>query len=122
VRGINNNNGGKIMKTAEKVIEMAGVTLVQIMTDAHMGNYHHLMVMVIDGDIYEAGYDETIDKMIYESERVSVLTVGTGSCPCNCDACQNDEDPREWVADDGDAMQATLNEIQAALDGLAVQS
>lgn len=32
---------------------------------------------------------------------MELVTVGTGSCACNCDACSNGDDPAAWADEDG---------------------
>jgi len=99
---------------AEQVLELAKTSLNELAIAAHCNNYIKLIVHVDDdGVIDDAFLSEDTDR--YDSRRNGyqmLFCAGTGSTPCNCDACQNGDDPADWAGDDSD----TLCHIEDELD------
>jgi hypothetical protein len=103
----------------EKILELAGTSLSKLCIMGHHQGYQHLIVRIEDGVITDASIFETVDGY-YRSEDGewhSIIKVGTGSCPCNCDACQDGEDPADW-ADNDDAPVRMEDEIRAGIDDM----
>lgn len=107
----------KQVPTTDDILTMAGTTLSELCIQSHRPNYVHLLVRILDGDIIEAKTYESTDTYYpgRSAEWHSIVHVGTGSCPCNCDSCQDGDNPDCW-ADDGETMLAMEDEI---INGLA---
>ena len=117
------NTEGETMTTATatEIIEMAGTSLRELAVAGHEQGYTHLIVHTDDtGAIDDAIVTETADGYYRsaDGEWESVYKAGCGSCPCNCEACQNGDDPADW-AGDGDACDFIRDEIERGLDELS---
>ena len=44
-----------------------------------------------------------------------IYRTGTGSCACNCDACETGDDPAEWAGDNANEL---LDELIAKVDAI----
>ena len=109
------------MTTATEIIEMAGTSLRELAVAGHEQGYTHLIVHTGgDGKIDNAATIETSDGYYRSAggDWESVYKAGCGSCPCNCEACQNGDDPADW-AGDGDACDFIQDEIERGLDELS---
>jgi len=108
-----------INTTAAEIIELAGTTLADLSIRTHQRNYAWLAVRIEDGAITDAEYrDDEINQESYINREWSkVWTGGTGSCPCNCDACLAGDDPADWAGADDD-IGAIEDAIQDAIDAL----
>lgn len=104
-------------KKAAEVLEMAGTTLGKLAIARHERNYTRLEVLLDDdGIIEDAVVTEQIDQANYDQAWKQVYQCGTGSVPCNCDACLAGDKPEDWAAGDGDALQAIEDDIQSTID------
>lgn len=97
-----------------QVLELAQTSLNELAIASHGLNYLKLIVHLDDdGIIDEAFVAEDTDK--YDRRRNGyqmLFCAGTGSTPCNCDACQNGDDPEAWAGDDSDALCAIEDAIE----------
>lgn len=108
------------MKTTDEILTMAETTLAKLAIAAHESNYTKLVVHVDEdtGDIDDAFVTEDVNQ--YDSRNngwTMIYCTGTGSCPCNCDACADGDDPAEWAGDDG--LEYVDEAIQRGIDELA---
>jgi hypothetical protein len=88
---------------------MAGTSLSKLAIAQHESNYTKLVVKIDDGEVVDAMTDETINQ--YDRRQngwVCIYTVGTGSCPCNCDACQDGDDPADWAGAEVDGIEEEI--------------
>ena len=105
------------MKTADEVLKMAETTLSELAIAGHESNYTKLVAQIDDGDIIDAFVTEDINEYDQRGDGWTLIfCTGTGSTPCNCDACQAGDDPADWAGDDGDALAAIDDEIQRKID------
>lgn len=88
-------------KTAADIMDMADTSIGELGVAGHQPGYTQLLVQVIDGEIVDAMVLVTIDAYYRSVDGTwyCVYTAGTGSCPCNCDACQHGDDPADWAGD-----------------------
>lgn len=102
--------------TVDQVLELAGVTYSEIAVAQHQEGYIHIIVQTDgDGIVTDASTTETEDGYYRNDEWTSIYRYGTGSVPCNCDACSAGDDPAEWAGDDVDGIE---DEIQRGIDEL----
>lgn len=108
------------MQTADGVLEHAGVTLADLCIRQHESGYAWLAVYIEDGRVTDTEWREDVGQgeSYMSSDWHVLIRCGTGSCPCNCDACGAGDDPADWAGDDTDALCAMLDEISATLAGL----
>ena len=106
---------------AAQVLELAQTSLKELAISSHCNNYLKLIVHLDDDGIIDEAYT-TEDINEYDSRGngyTMLYKVGTGSTPCNCDACQNGDDPADWAGDDSDALcyiEDAIDERIAELD------
>lgn len=89
---------------AAELLEMAEVTVGDICIAEHKPNYRKLIVSIEDGYITDAAWIETADDYYRNPGWYQVLSVGTGSAGCNCDACVAGDNPEDWASDTTDEM------------------
>ena len=107
---------------ASKVMEMAETTAGDLTIAAHERNYTKLVAHVEDGQIDEAYVTEDINEYdCRDNGWVLLLCVGTGSVPCNCDACSAGDNPSDWADGDTDAMDDIVDRIQRKIDEVVSQ-
>ena len=106
---------------ASQVLDLAQTSLNELAIASHGPNYLKLIVHLDDEGIIDEAYT-TEDINEYDSRGngyTMLYMVGTGSTPCNCDACQNGDDPADWAGDDSDALcyiEDAIDERIAELD------
>jgi hypothetical protein len=108
------------MQTADGILEHAGVKLADLCIRQHEQGYAWLAVHIDDGLVLDTEWREDVGQTeSYISANWHVLIrVGTGSCPCNCDACGAGDAPADWAGDDADAQSAMHDEIDETLNNL----
>jgi hypothetical protein len=92
---------------------MAGTSYSELAIKQHETNYTKLIVQIEDGHVVDAYLDETIDRYDCRGDGwTCIYTVGTGSTPCNCDACMDGDEPADWAGDETDGIE---DEIERGL-------
>jgi len=84
------------IRSAQQVLNLAGITISQLAVAAHRQNFLHIIIVRNNqGGIIDALTAETTDGCYRNNDPLidSVYKVGTGSIPCNCDACIAGDDP-----------------------------
>jgi ATP-dependent Clp protease adapter protein ClpS len=84
-----------------ELFEMAETSGSELSISAHEEGYTHVIVEMDGAEIVEAWTTETTDGYYRNTEPniQSIIKVGTGSVSCNCDACLNGDNPKEWADD-----------------------
>lgn len=79
---------------------------------------HQSLLVYPDGTITWAAYvsDNEWRVLPDTSTPVAALININNSIPCNCDACTNGDDPREWAADEAGEMETHLAEQLDKID------
>ena len=98
------------MTIREKVFKAVLGQSAQACVNQHTRNIHTLYAMP-DGRVYwgEEVSDNSWDIIAWTGDPVAVVyQTGTGSCGCNCEACDAGDDPREWAGDDAGELQDEL--------------
>lgn len=87
----------------DAVLDMAKTSKQDLSVLAHKHNYHQLIVRLDDEKIVDAALIESTNNYYVDQceEWHMIMQFGTGTCPCNCDACHAGDDPEDW-AKDGD--------------------
>jgi len=86
------------------VLDMAETSGGALSIASHERGYTHVIAEINQyGAVLDAWTTETTDGYYRSSNPNyhSLIRVGTGSVPCNCDACSRGDDPAEW-ADEGE--------------------
>lgn len=109
----------EVSMDVDQILTKAGVSLGKLCVESHRTGYLHIIVHVKDSVIVGADTYETTDGYYRSNngEWHSIIKVGTGSVPCNCDACQAGEDPADW-ADNDDAPAAMQDQIEDGIGEL----
>ena len=91
---------------AAQVLTLAQTSLNKLAIASHGNNYLKLIVHLDDdGIIDEAFVSEDTNEYDSRGNGYTMLyRSGTGSTPCNCEACQNGDDPADWAGDDRDTL------------------
>ena len=97
------------MTTITEILEAANTNLSELAIAQHKKDYINLVVLIKDDKVIGAA---TVDsKEQYSNEWHLLYAAGTGSVPCNCDACLAGDAPEEWAGKDG------LNDLETELEG-----
>jgi hypothetical protein len=105
------------MTIRELVSEKVSKQVAAASIKQHESNIETLYVNS-DGDVF---WDEQVSADTWlqseDGSLTSIYQAGTGSCPCNCDACSDGYDPADWagscvgISDFADELQAVVDEI-----------
>ena len=102
----------------EEILTAANVTLNDLLIASHKRNYMRLECKIdADGEISQVVYGEQLERYSYCPDWHLLASVGTGSCPCNCDDCSAGGNPDEYSYE-GDQYEAMRDEIRCNLEDI----
>lgn len=93
------------------MVEITADLMSEILIKSHQTGYFRVE-LTDDGEL------ETHDDIDVNDRRPDnhlLLSVGTGSVACNCDACQAGDSPEDWAYDDTEAAMAYEEHLHDAI-------
>lgn len=97
--------------TTEAIYEGINKTSSELAIMNHETGYNNIAVKIEGGEIVDFWCCETTDGYFRAENWSQIAKFGTGSCACNCDACTEGEDPKEWAGDEAGNIDEYLAEM-----------